>query len=88
MSPAEERVHAQAVEAARKRLARAFQFVRLNASRPLFEKVMRLDGGRRVRVGLYMPGPVLLQFDPSTGEVFARSKPGQLDVLDEESLGQ
>ena len=47
---------------------------------------MRLDGGRRVRVGLYLPGPVLVQFDASTGDILARSKPGQLDQLDHSYL--
>jgi hypothetical protein len=82
------RVRAQAEEAAHKRHARAFQFFRLHAVRPLFEKVMRIDSGRRVRVGLYLPGPVLVQFDPATGEILSRSKPGRLDVLDEGCLDQ
>jgi hypothetical protein len=49
---------------------------------------MRIDSGRRVRVGLYLPGPVLVQFDPATGEILSRSKPGRLDVLDEGCLDQ
>jgi hypothetical protein len=79
-------VRAAAVRAAQRRLVRALQFVELNARKPLFEKTMRLEGGRRVRVGLYMPGPVLVQFDPDTAEVLARSKPGQLNQLDESFL--
>lgn len=88
MTSAASQVRQQAVQAAQKRLARAFQFLRLNATKPLFEKAMRLEGGRRVRVGLYMPGPVLVQFDPGTGVILARSQPGRLDVLDEECVEQ
>lgn len=81
-----EQAHAAAIAAAQKRLRRALQFIDLSARKPLFEKVMRLDGGRRVKVGLYLPGPVLIQFDPDTGEILTRSKPGQLDQLDEGCL--
>ena len=86
MSPANTQVRQQAIEAGKKRLARAAQFLELNARKPLFEKTMRLDRGRRVKVGLYLPGPVLIQFDPDTGEILTRSKPGQLDQLDEGCL--
>ena len=79
-------VHRQAVEAAQRRLRKALQFMELEARKPLFERTMRLDGGRRVRVGLYLPGPVLVQFDASTGDILARSKPGQLDQLDDSYL--
>lgn len=89
MRTADQQVRDQAIEAAANRLARAAQFVELNARKPLFEKVMRLDRGRRVKVvGLYLPGPVLIQFDPDTGEILAKSKPGQLNVLDEGCLAQ
>lgn len=88
MRTPDQQVRDRAIEAAANRLARAAQFVELNARKPLFEKVMRLDRGRRVKVGLYLPGPVLIQFDPDTGEILAKSKPGQLDVLDEGCLNQ
>jgi hypothetical protein len=88
MRTPDQQVRDQAIEAAANRLARAVQFVELNARKPLFEKVMRLDRGRRVKVGLYLPGPVLIQFDPDTGEILVKSRPGQLDVLDEGCLDQ
>lgn len=78
----------QAVAAAQRRLQVAARFLELNARRPLFEKVMRLEGGRRCKVGLYLPGPVLIQFNPDTGEILSRSLPGQLDVLDPAFLAE
>lgn len=73
---------AEALKAAQARLGRAARFLEMNARRPLFEKVMKLEGGRRCKVGLYLPGPVLVQFNPDTGEILAQSLPGRLDVLD------
>lgn len=87
MTPANQ-AHADAVSAAQRRLKRAVQFVNLTARKPLFSKVLRLDGGRRVKVELVLPGPVLIQFDPTTGEILTRSKPGQLDVLDPAFLSE
>lgn len=84
-----EHVKEAALSQARNRLAGALRFFELNArSRPLFEKAMRLESGRRVMVGLYLPGPVLVQFDPSTGEVFTRSLPGQLEHVDPSFLDE
>lgn len=85
---AKDYLHSQAVEAAARRLQAAARFVELNARGPLFEKVMKLDGGRRCKVGLYLPGPVLIQFNPDTGEILARSMPGQLGVLDPAFLSE
>lgn len=87
MTPANQ-AHADAVSAAQRRLKRADQFVNLTARKPLFSKVMRLAGGRRVKVELVLPGPVLVQYDPSTGEILARSLPGQLDQLDPTCLSE
>jgi hypothetical protein len=77
----------QAVEAAQRRLARAARFVELNARKPLFEKSMKIDG-RTVKVGVYLPGPVLIHFEPATGVVLARSLPGRLEELDPSCLEQ
>ena len=70
-----------ATDAAQRTLNRAYQFAALHASaKPLFEKVLRSPGSRPVLVRIVLPG-VLLVCDPATGEVLARSRPGQLQQL-------
>lgn len=58
-------------QAAAERLQQAAAFVRVHAKSPLFQKRM---GAYLVRVE--RPG-VLIVADPTTGEVFAQSAPGQ-----------
>lgn len=73
--------HEAALASAGRTLHQAHKFAALHATaKPLFEKVMRRAGSRPVLVRIVFPG-VLLVCDPATGEVLARSMPGQLQQL-------
>jgi hypothetical protein len=73
--------HEAALAAAERTLHQAHKFAALHATtKPLFEKVMRRPGSRPVLVRIVFPG-VLLVCDPVTGDVLARSMPGQLHQL-------
>ena len=78
---ARQAAHQAALAAAVRTLHQAHKFAALHATtKPLFEKVMRRPGSRPVLVRIVFPG-VLLVCDPATGEVLARSMPGQLQQL-------
>lgn len=78
---ARQAAHEAAMAAAERTLHQAHKFAALHATtKPLFEKLMRRPGSRPVLVRFVFPG-VLLVCDPATGEVLARSQPGQLQQL-------
>ena len=78
---ARQAAHETAMAAAERTLHQAHKFAALHATaKPLFEKLMRRPGSRPVLVRIVFPG-VLLVCDPATGEVLARSMPGQLQQL-------
>ena len=78
---ARQAAHEAAMAAAERTLHQAHKFAALHATtKPLFEKLMRRPGSRPVLVRFVFPG-VLLVCDPATGEVLARSMPGQLQQL-------
>ncbi|MBU4423896.1 MAG: hypothetical protein KKG12_09045 [Gammaproteobacteria bacterium] len=78
---ARQAAHEAAMVAAGRTLHQAHKFAALHATtKPLFEKLMRRPGSRPVLVRIVFPG-VLLVCDPATGEVLARSMPGQLQQL-------
>ena len=78
---ARQAAHQAALAAAERTLHQAHKFAALHATaKPLFEKLMRRPGSRPVLVRFVFPG-VLLVCDPATGEVLARSMPGQLQQL-------
>lgn len=64
-------------EANRRTLAAAATFAALHATaRPLLQKTMRVPGLGLVLVRFEWPG-VLSAHDPRTGELLARSRPGE-----------
>ena len=69
-----------AISAAAQRLKRAASYAELHAGKPLFKKTMKQQNGGPVLVRLDWPG-VLRVFDPSTGELLAKSVAGQPDQL-------
>jgi hypothetical protein len=78
---ARQSAHEAAMAAAGRTLQQAHKFAALHATaKPLFEKLMRRPGSRPVLVRIVFPG-VLLVCDPATGEVLARSMPGQLQQI-------
>lgn len=80
MRSATQEVRALAIEAAARRLKDAAVYAELHARKPLFQKTMRLRGGRSVLVRLDWPG-LLRVFDPATGELQAESMPGRPEQL-------
>lgn len=72
--------HDAALEAAQLRLERAAEFAALHStSKPWFQKTMRYGRQQRL-VRVVWPG-ILEVFDPKTGEILARSEPGNLTEL-------
>ena len=75
-----ERTKQAATRAATQRLADAATFAELHICKPLFQKIMRRPSCPPVMVGLVSPG-ILIVADPKTGELLARSLPGNLREL-------
>lgn len=76
-----QKARAAAEAAARRTLAQAARFAEMHSTaKPWLIKTMRRPGGKPVLVRIVFPG-VLLVCDPATGEVLARSEPGQLQQL-------
>ena len=79
MNPTQ-KAQADARAAAQRTLQRAAAYVELHStSKPWFQKLMRV-GSRQQLTRVVFPG-VLEVFDPKTGEVLARSVPGNPNQL-------
>lgn len=81
MSAGHQYIKHRAIESAADWLRKAEQFAKLHSTAPLFSKTMG-KGADAVSVRMEWPG-VLCVYDPSSGLLLARSKPGDLQALEE-----
>lgn len=81
MSAGHQHIKDCALEAATGWLRRALPFAKLHKPEPLFSKVMG-KGNDAVLVRIEWPG-ILCVYDLSTGLLLARSKPGDMQALED-----